>query len=140
MIYLSQWFIMICLLVCCISIIQKSDMSVTLWQWFIMLCVLVYCISINQKSDRSITVIYHAMSLSILYQYNSEDWYVCHSDLPCYVSWYTVLVSLRSVICLSQWFIMLCLLVYCITITQKSYISFTVSYHAMSLSMLYQYH
>ena len=113
---------------------------ICLSQWSTMLCVLVYCIGITKKCDMSVTVIYHAMSLSILYQYNSEEWYVCHSDLPCYFSLYTVSVSLRSVICLSQWLIMPCLIVYCISITQKSDISFTVSYHAMSLSMLYQYH
>jgi hypothetical protein len=96
--------------------------------------------NITKKCDMSVTVIYHAMSLSILYQYNSEEWYVCHSDLPCYFSLYTVSVSLRCVICLSQWLIMPCLIVYCIGITQKTDISFTVSYHAMSLCMLYQYH
>ena len=34
----------------------------------------------------SITVTYHAMSLSILYQYQSEEWYVYHNDLSPYVS------------------------------------------------------
>jgi hypothetical protein len=34
----------------------------------------------------SVTVIYHAMSLSMLYQYHLEECYVCHSDLSCYVS------------------------------------------------------
>jgi hypothetical protein len=74
------------------------------------------------------------MSLSILCRYHSEDWYFCHSDLLCYVSWYTVSVSLeecyfchsglpcyvfdsavsvspRIVLFLSQWFITLW--VYC---------------------------
>jgi hypothetical protein len=70
-----------------------------------------------------------------------EDWYVCHSDLSCYVSlWYAVSVSLRRLINRSQWFIMLCLLVCCISITQNSDIFVTVIYHAMSLSILYQYH
>jgi hypothetical protein len=34
-------------------------------QWFIMLCLLEYCISIIKKSDIFVTVIYHAMSLSM---------------------------------------------------------------------------
>ena len=44
----------------------------------------------------------------------------------------TVLISLRRVICLSQWFITLCLWLYCISITKKSDTSITVIYHAMS--------
>jgi hypothetical protein len=31
-------------------------------------------------------VIYHAMSLTVLYQYHYEEWYVYHSDLSHYVS------------------------------------------------------
>jgi hypothetical protein len=94
-----------------------------------MVCLWLYCISITKKSDRSITVIYHAMSLT------------------------TVSVSPRRVICLSQWFIMLCLWLlyqyhqgewyvnhsdlsryvsdYSIRIT-KSDRSITVIYHAVS--------
>ena len=34
---------------------------------------LVYCISINQKGGMSVTVIYHPISFSILYQYQSEE-------------------------------------------------------------------
>jgi hypothetical protein len=60
-----------------------------------------------KKSDTSITVIY-AMSLS------------------------TASVSLRRVICLSQWFITLYLRLYCISITKKSDTSITVITHAMS--------
>jgi hypothetical protein len=41
----------------------------------------------------SITVIYHAMSLTVLYQYHQDEWYVYHSDLSCYVSDCTVSVS-----------------------------------------------
>ena len=104
-----------------------------------MLCFLVNCININQKSDFSLTLIYHAMCLNILFQYQSEEWYVCHSDLSPYVSEYTVSVSLRRVIFLSQWFIMLCLLVYCISINQKSGMSVKLIYHPMSLSILYQW-
>ena len=49
-----------------------------------------YCISITRKSDRSITVIYHGMSLTVLYHYRQDKWYVCHSDLSCCVSDCTV--------------------------------------------------
>ena len=136
MICLSQWFIMLCLWLYCISITKKSDMSITviyhamslttvsvslrrvicLSQWFIMVCLWLYCISITKKSDMS------------------------HSDLSCYVSdctvsvslrrvicpitviyhamsLTTVSVSLRRVICLLQWFIILCFWLYCISIT-----------------------
>jgi hypothetical protein len=67
-------------------------------QWFIMVCLWLYCISITKKSDTSITVIYHGMSLTVLYQYHQEEWYVYHSDLSRYVSDCTVSVSLRRVI------------------------------------------
>ena len=50
------------------------DMSISmLYQLFIMLFLLVYCISMTKKSDMSVTVIYHAMSLSMLYQYHLEE-------------------------------------------------------------------
>ena len=107
---LSQWFIMLCLWLYCINITMKSDMSVTVIYHATFLCLWLYCINITSKSDTSITVIYHAMSLIVLYQYHYEEWYVCHSDLSCYVSDCTVSISLRRVICLSQWFIKLCLL------------------------------
>ena len=74
---------MLCLLVYCISITQKSDMSITVIYHDMSL---VYCISINQKSDMSVTVIYHPMSLSILYHYQSEEYLFSHIDLSCYVS------------------------------------------------------
>ena len=182
--HLSQWFIMLCLWLYCISITKKSDASVTViyhaksltvlyqyhyeeWcichsdlscyvfdctvsvslrrvmhlsQWFIMLCLWLYCICITKKSDASVTVIYHAMSLTVLYQYHYEEWCICHSDLSCYVFDCTVSVSLWRVMHLSQWFIMLCLWLYCICITKKSDASVTVIYHAMSLTVLYQYH
>jgi hypothetical protein len=32
-----------------------------------MLCLRLYCVSITKKNDMSITVIYHAMSLIVLY-------------------------------------------------------------------------
>ena len=110
---------------------------IRLSQWLVMLCLTTVSVSLK-KSDTSITVIYHAMS-------------------DC-----TVSVSLRRVICLSQWFITLCLWLYCISITKKSDMSITVIYHAMSdycisitkksdmsitvichamfLTVLYQYH
>jgi hypothetical protein len=105
-----------------------------------MVCLWLYCISITKKSDTSITVIYHGMSLTVLYQYQQEEWYVYHSDLSWYVSDCTVSVSTRRVIRLSQWFIMVCLWLYCISITKKSDTSITVIYHGMSLTVLYQYH
>jgi hypothetical protein len=67
-------------------------------------------------SDMSIKVIYHVMSLT------------------------TVPVSPRWVICLSQWFIMLYLWLYCTSITKMSDMSITVIYHVMSMTVLYQYH
>ena len=120
---LSQWFIMLCLWLYCISITKKSDtvsiitkksdMSITVITHHAMFTMIwLYCISITKKSDTSITVIYHAMSLT------------------------TVSVSLRRVIRLSQWFIMLCLWLYCTSICDTS---ITVINHAMSL-ILYQYH
>jgi hypothetical protein len=69
-------------------------------------------------SDTSITVIYHAVSW--LYS-------------TCICKQRTVSVSLRGVIRLSQWFITLCLWLYCISITKRSNTSITVIYHAMSL-------
>ena len=157
---LSQWFIMVCLWLLYQYhyeewYVYHSDLSwyvsdctvsVSLWrviclsQWFIMVCLWLYCISITMKSDMSITVIYHGMSLTVLYQYHYEEWYVYHSDLSWYVSDCTVSVSLWRVICLSQWFIMVCLWLYCISITMKSDMSITVIYHGMSLTVLYQYH
>ena len=83
---------------------------ICLSQWFIMLCLWLYCISITKKSDMSITVIYHAMSLTVLYQYHYEEWYVYHSDLSCYVSDYYI------------------------SFTKKSDMSITVIYHAMFLT------
>jgi hypothetical protein len=76
------------------------------------LCLCLYCISMTKKSDTPITVIYHTMSLSVLYQYDQEEWYTYHSDLSLYVSVCIVSVWLRRVIHLSQWFITLCLCLY----------------------------
>ena len=143
---LSQWFNTLCLWLYCISITKKSDhyhsdltryvsdctVSVSprwvirLSQWFNTLCLWLYCISITKMSDTSITVIYHAMSLTVLYQYHQDEWYVYHSDLTRYVSDCTVSVSPRWVIRLSQWFNTLCLWLYCISITKMSDTSITV--------------
>jgi hypothetical protein len=60
------------------------------------------CISINQKSDISVTVIYHAMSLSMLYQYQSEEWYFCHSDLSCYITNLVCYAYKRKYFCFCQ--------------------------------------
>jgi presenilin-like A22 family membrane protease len=56
------------------------------------------------------------MSLTVLYQYHKEVWYIYNSDLSHYV-----------------W-------LFCISITKKSDTSITVIYHTMSLTELYQYH
>jgi hypothetical protein len=128
MIRLSQWFITLCLrLLFSEWYVYHSDLSCYVSD---------YCISITKKSDTSIAVIYHAMSLTVPF----SEWYVYHSDLSRCVSDCTVSVSLRRVIRLSQWFITLCLWLYCISITKKSDTSITVIYHSMSLTVLYQYH
>jgi hypothetical protein len=69
-----------------------------------------------------------------------DEWYVYHSHLSWYVSDCTVSVSLRWVICLSQSFVMVCLWLYCNSITKMSDMSITVICHGMSLTVLYQYH
>jgi hypothetical protein len=161
-VYHRQWFIMVCIWMYCISITKMSDTSITdsdlswyasectvsvslrwvihLSQWFIMLCFWMYCISITKKSDTSITVIYHGMSLNVLYQYHQDEWYIYHSMLSWYASDCTVPVSLRWVIYLSLWFIMVCFWMYCISITKMSDTSIAVCYHGMLLTVLYQYH
>jgi hypothetical protein len=69
--------------------------------------------SMINPCDRCITL-YHAIFLTVLYQYHLEEWYIYHRDLSCYISDCTVSVSLRRVIHLSQWFIMLYFWLYCI--------------------------
>ena len=61
-----------------------------------MLCLLVYCISINQKSDISVTVIYHAMSLSMifLYQYHSAVSVSKKSDISVTVVYHAMSLTL----------------------------------------------
>jgi hypothetical protein len=58
---LSQWFIMVCLRLYCISITKMSDMSITVIYHGMSL----YCISITKMNDTSITVIYHGMSPTV---------------------------------------------------------------------------
>jgi hypothetical protein len=121
-----------------------------------MLCLLVCCISITKKSDMSATVIYHAMSLSMLYQYHQEEWYVCHSD-------FTVADISLFLVILIQHTKRHSMINHCdrhITLLSNTDTAYkrhsminhcgrhitllsdtdTVIYHAMSLSMLYQYH
>ena len=117
LIRLSQWFIMLCLITVSISLRRGICIS----QWIITLCLTTVSVSLGIKSDRSITVIYHALSLTVLYQYHRYEWYVCHSDLSCYVSDCTVSVSPRWVIRLSQWFIMLYLWLYYKTTSHSSH-------------------
>ena len=125
---LSLWFIMVCLWLYCISITKMSDISITVIYHGMSRTV---SVSLRRVIRLSITVIYHGMSLTVLYQYHKDEWYVYHNDLSWYVSDCTVSVSLRWVIRLSQWFITVCLWLYCISITKMS---------DMSLTVLYQYH
>jgi hypothetical protein len=68
-----------------------------------------------------------------------KQWYTYHSDLSLYVSVCIVSVWLRRVIHLSQWFITLCLCLYCISMTKKSDTPITVIYHTLFLAILIQY-
>jgi hypothetical protein len=63
-----------------------------------------------------------------------NDWYLYQSDLSWYVSDCTVSVSLGWVIPLSQWFIVVCFWLYCISITKMSDTSIRVIYHGMFLT------
>jgi hypothetical protein len=110
---------------------------IRLSRWFIMVCFWMYCTSITKMSDTSITVIYHGMSLNVLYQYHQDEWYIYHSDLSWYVSECTVSVSPRWVIHLSQYAIMVCFWLYCTCITKMSDTSIIVIYHGMFLTVLY---
>jgi hypothetical protein len=146
---LSRWFIMPFLWLVSVSLRRVISLS----QWFLMLCLWLYCISITKKCDTSITVIYHLMSLTVLYQYHQDEWYVYHSDLLCYVSEWLLSIILRRVICLWLYCINITkksdtyitviyhtMSDYCISITRKCDRSITVIYHDMSLWLLYQYH
>jgi len=63
---------MLYLLAYCISIVQKCDIAITVSYHAMSLSIL-YQYTITQKSDMSVTVIYHAISLSMLYQCHSEE-------------------------------------------------------------------
>jgi hypothetical protein len=142
-----------------IHIVQSETVSlrrvICLSQWFIMVCLWLYCISITKKTDMFIRVIYHGMSLTVLYQYHCEidislylvilieysqrhimlnlcDWHITLlSDIHIVpiknliMLMVHVSVSLRRLICQSQWFIMVCLWLYYMNITKKSDMSIT---------------
>ena len=140
----------------CISITKKRDTYITV----IYHTMSDSTVSVSLGSVICLTVIYHAMPLTtvsvslrrviglsqwfimpchwLLYQYHEEEWYVYHSDLSRYVwllhqyheeEWYVYYSDLSRYV--SD---------YCISITKKSYTSIAVIYHAMSLTVLYQYH
>jgi hypothetical protein len=113
---------------CTVTVPLKKVISLS--QCFITLCLWLYCDSITKKMvilSQCFVILY----LSVLWQYHYEEWYVYHSDLSWYVSDCTVSVSLRRVIRLSQWFIMVRLWLYCISITKMSDTSITVIYHGL---------
>jgi uncharacterized membrane protein len=100
-----------------------------------------YGITFTKRSDMSITVTYHIMPLTVQYYCHQEEWHVYHSDLSHHASDCTVLLSLRGVTCLSQWFITSCLwLYYSITFTKRSDMSITVIHHVMPLTVQYYFH
>jgi hypothetical protein len=49
-----------------VTVVYPAMSISMLYQGFIMLFLLVYCVSITKKSDMSITLIYHSVSLSML--------------------------------------------------------------------------
>ena len=108
MICLSQWFIMVCLWLYCIRITEMSDTSITVIYHGMSLTVL-YQNHRDEWYSTSITVIYHDMSPTVLYQNHWDEWYVYHSDLSWHVS------------------------DYCIRIPEMSDISITVIYHSTFL-------
>jgi hypothetical protein len=125
---LSQWFITLCLWLYCISI-TKSDKSITvIYHTMRMSLTVLTTISVSLRrvislsvSQWFITLVYICMSnCTVSVSPRLWVWYLYHSDLSHYhdyVSDWTVSVSLRRVISLSQWFITLCLWLYCISIT-----------------------
>ena len=82
---------------------SDCTVSISLVEWYV------------HHSDLSRYVSDCTVSVSLV------EWYVYHSDLSHYVSDCTISVSLRRVIHLSQWFITLCLWLYCISITSRVY-------------------
>ena len=63
-----------------VSLRKVIRFVVHLSQWIIMLCLWLYCISITNISDMSITVIYHCMSLTVLYQDITLMSLCCHIE------------------------------------------------------------
>ena len=107
----------------------------------ILICLLGHSTVSNTLNVKEILKIYLIeQNIYIMYPNHQEEWYTYHSDLSLYVSVCTVSVWLRRVIHLSQWFITLCLCLYCISMTKNSDTPITVIYHSMSLSVLYQYY
>jgi hypothetical protein len=72
------------------------------------------------------------MSLTVLAQCHRDECYIYHSDLSYYVSDCSGTISQRWVLHLSQWFIVLCLWMFCHNITEMSVTSITVIYRTMS--------
>jgi hypothetical protein len=105
-----------------------------------MSCLWLYSITFTKRNDMSITVTYHIMPLTVQYNFHQEEWHVYHSDLSHHASDCTVLLSLRGVTCLAQWFITSCLWLYSITVTKRSDMSITVTYHVMPLTVQYYCH
>ena len=130
-IHLSQWFIKLCLWLLSVSLWWVIHLS----QWFIKQCLTTVSVLLWWVIHLSQWFI--KLCLWLLYQYHYDEWYTHHSDLLSYVSDYcisitmmsdtpitviyqaisltTVSVSLWWVIHPSQWFITLCLLLYCST-------------------------
>jgi hypothetical protein len=50
-------------------------------------------VSVSQRSVIGLSVIYHDRSLTVLYQYHEEEWYVYHIDLSRYVSDYCISIT-----------------------------------------------
>ena len=149
----------------CISI--TSDHSITVITWL-------YCISITKMSDTCtlsqlspmslttvsvsprwvIPVLYHSMSLTVLYQYHQDEWYLYSITVITYHyciqdEWYLYsMLSLMSLTVLYQchqythsiYIHHLCTLLYCISITKMSDTCTLSQLSPMSLTVLYQYH
>ena len=62
------------------------------------LCLWLYCISITKMSDTCTLSQLSPMSLTVLYQYHQDEWYLYSITVITYVSDYTVTVSPRWVI------------------------------------------
>ena len=95
--YVCHWFITLYLWLYCINITKMSDTSVTDLSHYISDCT----VSISPRWVIRLSLIYHTISLTVLYQYHQDGWYVCH------------------------WFITLYLWTYCINITKMGDTSVT---------------